>query len=339
MAAIKDERLAAWCEAHHVEGVVLQRRGNISWVTDGADVHVDSGKETGVARVVWTPKRKVVLTDNIETMRLATEEFGDEWDLVDRDWWEAAPPLPSGRYASDMPDDCIAELRCSLTDLEVERARTLGAESAEVVCCVMRSVASGMREHELAGEIVGGLRKRGIFCPVMLVGSDERIARYRHPIPTEKMIERCVMAAICAQRHGLIVSLTRLVHFGPLSGTLRARHDAVCRVDAALRAGTVPGRRWCEVLADGVRMYEETGFANEWTKHHQGGPMGYEARDFKATPTEERTVQESQLVGWNPSITGTKSEDTIISSTREIITGTDNWPMTSHGRPDILCRA
>jgi len=41
-------------------------------------------------------------------------------------------------------------------------------------------------------------------------------------------------------------------------------------------------------------------------------------------------------VGWNPSITGTKSEDTILSS-GEVITGMKNWPVCG-SRPDILCR-
>jgi hypothetical protein len=65
--------------------------------------------------------------------------------------------------------------------------------------------------------------------------------------------------------------------------------------------------------------------------------MGYECRDFKATPTEQRGVVEHQAVGWNPSITGTKSEDTILS-TGEVLTGTPGWPLNG-SRPEILCRA
>jgi hypothetical protein len=44
----------------------------------------------------------------------------------------------------------------------------------------------------------------------------------------------------------------------------------------------------------------------------------------------------NQLVGWNPSIAGTKSEDTILS-TGEVLTAARNWPMVG-SRPDILCR-
>jgi antitoxin VapB len=108
-------------------------------------------------------------------------------------------------------------------------------------------------------------------------------------------------------------------------------------VDATLHSGTIPGRRWCDVFAEAQRTYAQTGFADEWKKHHQGGPMGYELRDFKATPTEMRTVQPSQLVGWNPSITGTKSEDTIISG-GEVITIDPDWPEGPGSRPEILVR-
>ena len=64
--------------------------------------------------------------------------------------------------------------------------------------------------------------------------------------------------------------------------------------------------------------------------------MGYAPRDFVATPTEQRALQERQLVGWNPSISGTKSEDTLVSS-GEVLTAMNDWPMCG-SRPDILVR-
>jgi antitoxin VapB len=171
----------------------------------------------------------------------------------------------------------------------------------------------------------------------MLVAADDRIARFRHPIPTARRIERTVMAAVCAQRRGLTVSITRLVRFGGIDDDLRRRHDAVCAVDAALHDATRPGARWCDALRAATDAYAAAGYADEWKLHHQGGPMGYELRDFTATPTETRRVQPDQLVGWNPSITGTKSEDTILSG-GEILTAMDDWPACGE-RPDILVRS
>lgn len=359
----KDNRLAAFCRERGCDGVLLRRRANIAWITDGADVHCDTASAIGVAAVRWTPREKLVFTDNIEEPRLRAEEFGDEWSLRVAPWWEAPPadwPRALGgerddaRFATDWPNDALAPVRASLTPREIERVRTLGRDTAEVVERLMRNdVRRGMTERHLGGAVTGWLRDRGIYAHVVLVAADERIARYRHPIPTERAIERVALVAVCAQRHGLIVSVTRLVHFGPLSRDLRTRHDAVCAVDAALHAATQPGARWCDVLAKGVEAYAATGFADEWRKHHQGGPMGYEARDFKATPTETRRVAPRQLVGWNPTITGTKCEDTILtcevttpspstpeppaSAAPEIITATGSWPLCG-GRPDVLPR-
>lgn len=344
---VKEQRLAGFCASRGVDGVRLRRRSNISWLTDGADTHVDLSDRPGIAEIVWTasPARRIVLTDNIEATRLAAEEFGSEWDLRASNWWESAAGLTSDlarlRLVSDWPEDPIGPLRWSLTDPEIRRVRELGHDAASAMQAAMQAVRPGWSEHRLAGEIVGSLRAKNIHTPVMLIASDERLRRFRHPIPTDKPIERIVMAAICAQRHGLTVSMTRLVSFAPLDADLRNRHAAVCSVDRALHGATVPGARWCDALKAGQSAYAAAGFADEWQLHHQGGPMGYELRDFKATPTETRVAVENQLVGWNPSITGTKSEDTLLTSPSgsngHIVTRMTDWPETE-GRPDILVR-
>ena len=341
-----DQRLADYCSAHHLTGVILRRRSNMAWASGGADFHCDTSSTFGVATLVWTPTRKVCLTDTIEAPRLRAEEplIAHGWEIEAIDWWEAdrriEDYLCNGAFESDVPEDRLQGVRASLMPVEIERVRALGREAAEVVERLMRDdVKPGMTEYHLGGAVAGWLRDRGIFGHVVLVAADERIARYRHPIPTGKAIERCAMVAVCAQRHGLIVSLTRLVHFGAMSDDLRRRHKAVIEVDRALHEATLPGAAWSVVLASGIAAYERTGFGEEWRLHHQGGPMGYEARDFKATPTETRLVQVDQLVGWNPSITGTKSEDTLLvrAHGQEVVTRTGNWP-EENGRPAILVR-
>ncbi len=332
----KDQRLRDYCAANQLDGIVIRRRSNAAWITDGCDFRIDGSSSLGIATLLWTPAAKVVYADNIEAPRLRAEELSDEWELRESNWWEPLPHFPEGRYTHDFPDDPLYELRNPLTRAETARVRELGADAAATLERVLREFPAGWSELDVAGRITGQLRRLNIFAPVVLVAADERLTRYRHPIPTERRAERVLMAAICAERHGLIVSATRIVHFGPLPADLRRRHDAVCAVDRALHLATKPGARWCDVLAEGQRVYAETGFADEWRRHHQGGPMGYECRDFKATPSETRAVLANQLVGWNPTIAGTKSEDTILSS-GEIVTRTNDWP-TCGARPDILVR-
>ena len=69
----------------------------------------------------------------------------------------------------------------------------------------------GQTEREIARSVVhaiAGVRARAI---VTLVGSDERIRRYRHPVATDATWRDVVLVAVGAERDGLIVSLSRIV--------------------------------------------------------------------------------------------------------------------------------
>src|SRR5690606_3285279 len=136
----KELRLEQFCRQRGVQGVLLRRRSNIAWITDGADTHVDLASPLGVATVLWTPQQKAVYTDNIEAARLVDEEFGSEWNVDAGLWyedqasWVEARLDPAGqgfhhdRFATDWPEDSIAELRYSLTPAEVDSVRALGAD-------------------------------------------------------------------------------------------------------------------------------------------------------------------------------------------------------------------
>ena len=107
-----------------------------------------------------------------------------------------------------------------------------------------------------------------------------------------------------------------------------------------------PGRTLGEIFARAAAAYAETGFDGEWQLHHQGGPAGYEPREFLATPDSADVVALGQAYAWNPSIAGTKSEDTILVGAQgnEEITGIRDWPMQSislangqvYARPAVL---
>jgi hypothetical protein len=75
--------------------------------------------------------------------------------------------------------------------------------------------------------------------------------------------------------------------------------------------------------------------------------MLYAGREYRATTYTETLVQPHQAFAWNPTIAGTKSEDTLIATDDgpEILTATPDLPVVpvSHdgveiARPDILCR-
>ena len=64
------------------------------------------------------------------------------------------------------------------------------------------------------GRLCHALWKDRIDPITLMSAADERVFRFRHPIPTEKQIDRYLMVSVNARKWGLIVSLTRFVHFG-----------------------------------------------------------------------------------------------------------------------------
>jgi antitoxin VapB len=171
-----------------------------------------------------------------------------------------------------------------------------------------------------------------------LVATDERIYKFRHPLPTPKKMERYAMIVLCGRWKGLVASITRLVHFGPLPEEIRRKMEATAQVDATYIAATRPGVQLCDVFQQAVDAYASTGYAGEWRLHHQGGPAGYEPREFITTPSTTDAVSAGQVYAWNPSITGTKSEDSLLvgESSNEVLTTIAGWPeirATVDGKP------
>jgi Xaa-Pro aminopeptidase len=125
--------------------------------------------------------------------------------------------------------------------------------------------------------------------------------------------------------------VTRCVHFGRLPDELRDKAEAVARIDATLIEATRPGATLGEIFERGITAYAQVGFPDEWTRHHQGGPAGYEPRELLATPGSPARVTAGQAYAWNPSISGAKSEDTILvtagaASGNEVLTAIPGWP-------------
>jgi antitoxin VapB len=194
-----------------------------------------------------------------------------------------------------------------------------------------RAARPGMSEYEIGAGLVYEAEKRGAQAIVNLIATDERIFNFRHPLPTNKKMERYAMLVICGRKWGLAASVTRFVHFGRLPDEVRRKMEAVARVDATFIAATRPGKTLGEVFKRAVDAYAATGFADEWHLHHQGGTAGYEPREYVATPDSTDRVLVGQAYAWNPSITGAKSEDTILvgENGNDVLTAMPGWPTLS----------
>jgi antitoxin VapB len=109
-----------------------------------------------------------------------------------------------------------------------------------------------------------------------------------------------------------------------------------------------PGKSVSQVFAEARAAYSRNGYPDEWQLHHQGGAVGYQPREYIATPECAETVLANQAFAWNPSVRGTKSEDTMLVREQgfELLTApSPAWPavvIEEGGEPipraDILVR-
>jgi Xaa-Pro aminopeptidase len=360
----KQRRLAELLERHGLDGALLTLRNNFAWVTCGRDNHIANNAPLGVATILATRDgRRYCLANSIEAPRMRGEELsGTGIETIDFPWWDRAETarivrdvIGNRSVAHDGEDfglglrrlpDAFNELRWSLTPAEVERYREGARRASAAMEATCRAIEPGTNEHEAAGMLDDNVHSVGMNPVVTLIASDERIERFRHPIPVDKPIHRYVMLVTCAEFGGLISCLTRFVHFGTMTDELRAKQQAICNVDTAVNLATRPGRALGEVFADLQHAYAENGFADQWKLHHQGGSTGYAGREVVATPDSKVAVRADQPFAWNPSVTGVKSEDTILctSSGIEVLTAASTeWPQlegrSSLGtlmRPDML---
>ena len=149
------------------------------------------------------------------------------------------------------------------------------------------------------------------------------------------------MLILCGRKDGLVCSLTRLIHFGSLSDELKEKAEACAKIDAAFIKSTRLGETLGNIFEKAVVAYSEAGYPDEWRKHHQGGASGYEPREYLAVPGSTDRVSAGQAYAWNPSITGYKSEDTILvgEEDNEVLTEMPDWPVMiidGIARPSIL---
>lgn len=346
-------------------GVILRQRRNFSWLTNGKRNYIVTSTELGVADVVVFRDKVYCVTTKMEFARLKEEELaGFEGEWITAEWFEGTEnvisalcqgkemgmdvcpesiPKTKGRNISRE----IAELSFVLDSDEIEHYRWLSNSVANALEKTCREIKPGMSEFEIQALLISKVAGFGIQTPVLLVATDQRIYSFRHPIPTEKKLERYAMLVLCGEKWGLVANATRFVHFGALSQELLKDRQTLAEIDLAFNLATRPGVPIKEVFRLGIEAYEKWGHPDDWRYLHQGGPTGYASREFLADLDAPGVVQCHQAFAWNPSLKGLKSEDTLLVTQQgpQFLTYTGNWEYLQlekdgklYSRPDILIR-
>ena len=351
----KERRVRAFLKLKGLKALLLKRQANFSWMTCGGLNLVGITTEFGATTLLITENSKFLISNVIETPRMIYEEGLENQGFVVKTYpWHEDQEISivreivgEGPLGSDVPfsnamvlAEEVAKLRYSLTPDEQKRYRWLGKKVSIALEKTMMKTKKGEKESAVVGRLCKELWKDRIDPVTLMSAADDRIFKFRHPIPTEKKIENYLMVSVNARKWGLIVSLTRFIHFGKLPKELIEKYEANVFIDCTLMAHTRPGIPVKEVLQKGIDTYREKGFPEEWKLHHQGGSIGYTGRDYRVHFNTPDRIQENQAFTWNPSITGTKSEDTILATSKgpEMITYPILYPTFSLNAAGISFR-
>lgn len=358
--------LQSFLVTNKYDGILLSRADNFAMATGGKRNWVWTAGDLGANSLYVTKAGEAYYVGNtIEQGRALDEELaGLDCGVKNFLWFDdtAANVVKkefSGKLVSDdgslgeNVNGKLAMLRALLTPAELDKYRALGKLAADAMLATLDSIEAGMSEADIAARLVAEGFKRRCQVPVFLVAADERITKYRHPIPTqgplldgplkERAVRGYVMVVGCFLREGLVVSMTRFKCVGEMPLFVPDAYNRICAVDATMQEATQPGKTLGDVFAACQRAYKDFGFPeNEWHNHHQGGATGYAGRTCKGSPGEKFPILDDtwrkrvydvsgistefgMAFAWNPSAVGVKSEDTFILSpngNQEIVSAT-----------------
>ncbi|MGA3161458.1 MAG: M24 family metallopeptidase [Terracidiphilus sp.] len=339
---IKKQQLAGLMAQHKLAGVLLSLHENVSWATAGqVDMRVGIPAPTGSAAVfVRRDGSGFYITTKNEAPRMHDEEFGGlPFEPVVLPWQEgdfvkaarglaATGTLGADTHEANCEFISLAGLRSQLQPTEIERYRLLGSMTASVVEEVALHLEQGVTEEEISAITASRLIQKAILPSVLLMAVDDRILKYKHALPRGRRLERFGMVNLCSRKWGLVISMTRFVHFGPMPQNLAKGFDAAAKVNAALLHATRAGATARQLYAVAKEAYTAAGFPGEEELHHQGGATGYGEREWVATPNGAEIVLNRQAFAWNPSARGGKVEDTVLlqDGAIEFLTETSKFP-------------
>lgn len=315
------------------------------WATAGSDNTVLLAAETGIAEVLVTAEQAWVLTNEIEAERLKAEQAAPGFEFHVAPWAETenfqafiTRQSEGGKVLCDRPvrdelplDNLLWKQRLVMTETEISRYRNVGLLASEAMSEVLMQAKSHWSELALAGAAAECLWTRGLHPALILAAGSQRVARYRHPLPTAARLDAGAMLVFCARGYGLYANLTRFVNFAPPAAAITRHQKSVMEIEAVALEATRPGRRLSEIYQIFSQQYARVGHPEAIKAHHQGGLTGYLAREAIAQPSSDWILEAHNTVAWNPSLPGAKIEDTFLLGAHdelENLTFDSAWPHT-----------
>ena len=346
MTSEKLDRIRAYLDAKGFDGMVLARQDNFSWISSGGNNRVVEPKNIGHAAITVTRDKVYLVGQYMDCMRIADEEMSLlEAEPVVLMWYEQsvldkARELAGKRVVCDEP---IAGAQCRLDDIyalhtplfqeELVSLRHAGAVSDMVLYRVARQITPGMTDYEAEALLRYEYAKENVQCDVVLVGTDERMFKYRHPNPVGRALGRYVMLHGAVRYRGLHSNVSRSVYFGDAVPEEIARpYDVSCRIEAYCMSRCVPGTLWKDIVAGQRAIYEATGYPEDWKYHYPGGRTGYYVSQSELSLDPSKAIENREAYDFYITATGAKVEELSVNwdGKFEILSNTGLWPSAAY---------
>ena len=355
-------RVRGFLDKNGFDAMIIGRQDNFSWFTCGGDSRVVTTSEEGFTVLVITQKNIYAVAYYMDGFRVIDEELaGLGAEPVIINWCDdtregkAAKLVKGLKTISDIPVEgavCkpadIYKLHYPLTDKEIEKCRLIGRMTDQIFKKVADDIKPGMTEYEVEAMLLYEYGRINAVPEVLLIGSDERIAKYRHPLPADKKIDRFVLLHSGLRKWGLHANVTRMVYFGDkLPDDIHEKYELASKLEAAAIAMCVPGEDFSKILDIRKKMLAEAGFGEEWKYHFPGGITGYLLCDANVCAKQGEKVVINQAYDWFITVTGVKVEELSINTLkgREVVSAAGNWPCKDYSYtgqtfklPEILMR-
>jgi len=343
----KLQRIFQYIDSSPYDAVVIGTQSNFSWLSCGGSSRVLNTSDIAAAYLVIHKEAHYVVAYTMDGPRNIDEELqGMGFEPVFINWIdgsleEQVQNLLKGKKAlSDIPiegaDFSMKEfykLHYPFTKWEIGRTREIHQGAEKILGKLVGSFKPGMLETEAENLINCEFMKAGYFPVVVLVGSDERISKYRHLIAKPKKIDKYLLIILAMRKYGLNSVITRSIYFGEeVPDDIAKKYQAASTISANCIAHSVPGTKFSSILAMQKELYRELGYEDEWKNHFQGGITGYIPNDSSLCLDPEAEMVEDQTYNWFVTITGVNTEDVYLSGKTggEILTITGAWPLKAY---------
>lgn len=335
-------RIRKFLEEKNYTGMILARQDNFNWITDGGNSRVVVPKDMGHAAIVITQNQVYMVAQVMDGQRIMDEEM--RWleaEPVFLYWYEASVLEKAFTLAGKYPVSdtsiggaalCLNEiynLHYPLTDHDYERMKKLGAISDHIFYKVAKQIKPGMVDYEAEAMLLYEFAKENIQCDVSLIGTDDRIFKYRHPNPSGRKLGKYVLLHTASRLGGVHCNVTRSIYFGDkVPEDAAEAYELSCRIEAFCMSQCKTGNYWSDILEGQKRLYAEAGKPQEWKCHYPGGRTGYFVAQSDLSLDRTNQIQNREAYDWYITATGAKVEELSVNwdDRLEILSHTGIWP-------------